>query len=68
MPQSKTLSDVLGFKFVHYVEAKLVTPKSLYVITAFLLQQKAIFLDDTYGWVSHYSLYEFIDFERNSFH
>lgn len=53
MPQSKTLSDVLGFKYVHYIEAKLVTPKSLYMITAFLLQHEAILLDDMYGWVSY---------------
>lgn len=55
MPQSKTLSDVLGFKYVHYIETKLVTPKSLYIITAFLLQHRAIFLDDMYGWVSYNS-------------
>lgn len=52
MPQSKTLSDVLGFKYVHYVDAEEVTPKSLYIITAFLLQHNAILLEDLYGWVS----------------
>lgn len=57
MPQSKTLSDVLGFKYVHYIEAREVTPRSLYIITAFLLQQNAIQLDDVYGWVSSLVLY-----------
>lgn len=60
MPQSKTLSDVLGFKYVHYIEAKLVTPKSLYIITAFLLQHQAIYLDDMYGWVSYNSYLFFL--------
>lgn len=52
MPQSKTLSDVLGFKYVYYIDAQEVTPKSLYIITAFLLQHDAIKLEDIYGWVS----------------
>lgn len=52
MPQSKTLSDVLGFKYVFYYDSCTMTPKSLYIITAFLLQHNAILLEDMYGWVS----------------
>ncbi|XP_065225591.1 THO complex subunit 2 isoform X3 [Planococcus citri] len=51
MPQSKTLSDVLGFKFVYYYDSCITTPKSLYIITAFLLQNKAILIEDVYGWL-----------------
>lgn len=52
MPDSKILSDVLGFKFSLYQEPGAEkTPKSLYILTALMLQYKLITLEDLLVWV-----------------
>jgi THO complex subunit 2 len=50
MPDSKIISEVLGYKFRNYCEDK--TPFSLYNITAILLQHDIIHLEDIYAWLT----------------
>ncbi|XP_034243902.1 THO complex subunit 2 isoform X2 [Thrips palmi] len=52
MPDSKILSDVLGFKFSLYQgPGAEKTPKSLYILTALMLQYKLITLEDLLVWL-----------------
>lgn len=53
MPDPKILSEVLGFKYSFYQNGPDRTPKSLYYVTALMLQHSVIVLDDIYCWVSH---------------
>lgn len=53
MHDSKTLSDVLGFKYSLYQgPGAEKTPKSLYLLTALMLQHQLITLEDLLIWVS----------------
>lgn len=49
MPNGNIICEVLGYKYRYFCDTK--TPKSLYVITALLLQSGLISLDDIYSWV-----------------
>lgn len=50
MSDSLTLCEVLGFKFVSSDPSA--TPRSLFIVTALLLQHNIIKLDDIYDWLS----------------
>lgn len=50
MPDSKLISEVLGYKYRNYCDET--TPFSLYKITAILLQHDIIQLADIYSWLS----------------
>lgn len=50
MSDSLTVCEVLGFKFVSSDPSA--TPRSLFVITALLLQHNIIKLEDIYNWLS----------------
>lgn len=53
MCDPKILCEVLGFKYCFYQNnAEETTPKSLYLVTALMLQHNIIALDDIYSWVS----------------
>lgn len=53
MDESKVLCEVLGFKYLHHHNSsEEITPSSLYVITALLLQHEIISFEDIYCWVS----------------
>ncbi|CAG2060894.1 unnamed protein product, partial [Timema podura] len=53
MSDPKILCEVLGFKYCFYqTSTEEVTPKSLYLVTALMLQHSIIALDDIYCWVS----------------
>lgn len=49
MPDPKILSEVLAFKFFFYQNG--IVPRSLYIVTALMLQHKVVVLDDIYSWV-----------------
>ncbi|XP_018897836.2 THO complex subunit 2 isoform X2 [Bemisia tabaci] len=51
MPDKKILSEVLGFKFNFFQSGSEVTPKSLYTLTAVMLQHDIIGVDDIYPWL-----------------
>ncbi|PSN57270.1 THO complex subunit 2, partial [Blattella germanica] len=51
MCDPKILCEVLGFKYCFYQNnAEETTPKSLYLVTALMLQHNIISLDDIYAW------------------
>nr|CAD7573602.1 unnamed protein product [Timema californicum] len=51
MSDPKILCEVLGFKYCFYqTSTEEVTPKSLYLVTALMLQHSIIALDDIYCW------------------
>ncbi|GAB0096451.1 THO complex subunit 2 [Sergentomyia squamirostris] len=50
MPDGQIICEVLGYKYSHY--ADLTTPASLYKVTAILLQNSVISLDEIYSWLS----------------
>lgn len=50
MPKSNVICEVLGYKYRYFSGRK--TPRSLYIITALLLQSGIIALDDIYSWLS----------------
>jgi len=50
MPDPKILSEVLAFKFSFY-QTELV-PRSLYIMTALMLQHEVIGLEDIYSWLT----------------
>lgn len=50
MCDPKILCEVLGFKFCFYQNEE-ITPKSLYLVTALMLQHRIISLDDIYCWL-----------------
>lgn len=52
MPRGAVISEVLGYKYRYLAEDGRTPPRSLYVITALLLQAKLIALDEIYSWVS----------------
>ena len=60
MSDSLTLCEVLGFKFSNCttnppsdsVTVAPITPRSLYIVTALLLQHQVIRLDDIYRWLT----------------
>lgn len=45
------ICEVLGYKYRHFAEAATITPRSLYRVTALLLQHRVIQLDDIYNWL-----------------
>lgn len=51
MNDAKTISEVLGSKFTLNKNNETI-PRSLYILTAHLLQHQIITLDDIYIWVS----------------
>lgn len=56
MNDPKIICEVLGSKYKFYQSnLDIVTPKSLYTVTALLLQHGIISLEDIYSWVSFYS-------------
>jgi hypothetical protein len=59
MCDPKILCEVLGFKYCFYQNnAEESTPKSLYLVTALMLQHNIIALDDIYSWVSFIMILE----------
>ncbi|KDR14733.1 THO complex subunit 2 [Zootermopsis nevadensis] len=53
MCDPKILCEVLGFKYCFYQNnAEETTPKSLYFVTALMLQHNIIALDDIYSWLT----------------
>lgn len=50
MPNANVICEILGYKYRYFADAQ--TPRSLYVITALLLQFDLIRLDDIYSWLS----------------
>lgn len=50
MPKGNVICEVLGYKYRYFADRK--TPRSLYIITALLLQSGLIVLDDIYSWLS----------------
>lgn len=50
MPKGNVICEVLGSKYRYFSGGK--TPRSLYIITALLLQSGIIQLDDIYSWLS----------------
>ncbi|XP_055678901.1 THO complex subunit 2 isoform X3 [Lutzomyia longipalpis] len=50
MPDGQIICEVLGYKYSHY--ADIGTPESLYKVTAILLQNSVISLDEIYSWLS----------------
>ncbi|PNF31426.1 hypothetical protein B7P43_G04067, partial [Cryptotermes secundus] len=53
MCDPKILCEVLGFKYCFYQNnAEETTPKSLYLVTALMLQHNIIALDDIYSWLT----------------
>lgn len=53
MPDGQIICEVLGYKYSHYADVG--TPASLYKVTAILLQNSVISLDEIYSWVSFVS-------------
>ena len=52
MNDAKIISEILGFKFRFYhTDCEQAAPKSLYLITALLLQYGVIEVDDIYVWL-----------------
>lgn len=49
MPNANVICEILGYKYRYFADAE--TPRSLYIITALLLQCGLIRLDDIYTWV-----------------
>lgn len=49
MPNANVICEILGYKYRYFADTE--TPKSLYIITALLLQCGLIRLDDIYIWV-----------------
>lgn len=59
MPNANVICEILGYKYRYFHDTE--TPRSLYVITALLLQCGLIRLDDIYVWVNtRYSYFYFI--------
>lgn len=57
MNDPKIICEVLGSKYKFYqCNLEIVTPKSLYTVTALLLQHGIIALEDIYSWVSFFKL------------
>ncbi|XP_065574559.1 THO complex subunit 2-like isoform X2 [Artemia franciscana] len=52
MPDSRVLSEIMGFKFSSFHESDDVAPSSLFVIVVLLLEHKLIKLEDIYSWLS----------------
>lgn len=52
--EPKVICEILGFKFSYYFKSKEHTPKSLYMVTALLLQYGIIQLDEIYPWVRYF--------------
>lgn len=50
MPSADVICEILGYKYRYFVDAE--TPRSLYIITALLLQFGLIKLEEIYKWVS----------------
>lgn len=50
MPNADVICEILGYKYRYFVDAE--TPRSLYIITALLLQFGLIKLNEIYKWVS----------------
>lgn len=51
MNDAKIICEVLGSKFTFQRNNNETVPKSLFILTAQLLQHKIIHLDDVYAWV-----------------
>lgn len=52
MNDPKIICEVLGSKYIFYRNNNEIVPRSLYILTAQLLQHNIISLDDIYIWVS----------------
>lgn len=52
MSDSCIICEVLGYKYRYF--ADYTTPYSLYEVTALILKNKVISLDDIYKWVGHF--------------
>lgn len=50
MPNADVICEILGYKYRYFADVE--TPRSLYIITALLLQFGLIKLDEIYKWVS----------------
>lgn len=50
MPKGNVICEVLGYKFRYFSDRQ--TPRSLFIITALLLQSAIVDLDDIYSWLS----------------
>lgn len=55
MPDGSIICEVLGYKYRNFADSK--TPNSLYKVTALLLQNGVISLDDIYTWVRDSKLF-----------
>lgn len=56
MNDKKIIAEVLGSEYIfHRNSPDIVVPKSLYVLTAQLLQHELILLDDIYVYVSFFA-------------
>lgn len=64
MPNANVICEILGYKYRYFAETE--TPRSLYIITALLLQCGLIRLDDIYVWVFHTLL--LVSFNIHFFH
>jgi hypothetical protein len=49
MPDSRVLSEIMGFKFKSFHESDDVAPSSLFLIVVLLLEHKLIKLEDMYS-------------------
>lgn len=56
MKDPKIICEVLGSKYTFLKSNETIVPKSLYTLTAQLLQNKIISLEDIYVWVRIYSV------------
>lgn len=54
MPNADVICEILGCKYRYFADVE--TPRSLYIITALLLQFGLIKLDEIYKWVSLFYL------------
>lgn len=55
MPNANVICEILGYKYRYFADTE--TPRSLYIITALLLQCGLIRLDDIYIWVCEISFF-----------
>lgn len=60
MKDPKILCEVLGSKYMFLRNNEKPVPKSLYTVTAQLIQHEIICLDDIYIWVSYRNFLEFL--------